>query len=638
MDVETFKRFKNDFKDQIQGYLHLVWKQNQKIVRLMDHWFYRELVMEDKVTNEEKTGLMRLLGEYSALYKTKVPEKKLTDFYMLGILKHVVRGQPNAVGLGVDKPHKLVFETNSRFSLCLNRMVLQLGNLVLRPFNLFFAQKPKLIGRLSTFANEVVDNHLINELTHQIPACLNMFGLLDSLTTMLCTQISINANNFTNAKFANPTPKELFYTLKTFVDQNPLIKTQVSFVSSSAPHPKPPTLFAGSNALYSILNEGTMYGYRFSRKKNVRLPPTFTKSVATFALIGYTKGIGLSIFSNECKSLEEAALEGVPFRLCINIPTLDEMHNKKCWHYEEKFGYYKLKRIVVDENRHRLVLGVLEHDQSVRTVYIPLHKNVEHVCAIRSRRLSPDYPAYATHPCPMNVLELTETAFRANISRSKKCKLPNTYWRWFFYYLHRACRVYLRKQKLMKFLKKNKTTDRPPQKSKGTSNGNMKPLAKQQKENGSTVVKIMLEKFGVLYDGVQPTHLMNLVLLYLPNPMTDSSELCYFHPLSFDDKEAIKRVVRHVLDTRKEIPSTTKAPDYKSRFVPVVAAAFYLGRADVSYSMRLIAYGASLEPTAFFSGNIIAALKRQNNSRSFKTKLQQAILHAQQVLRTTQTT
>ena len=48
----------------------------------------------------------------------------------------------------------------------------------------------------------------------------------------------------------------------------------------------------------------------------------------------------------------------------------------------------------------------------------------------------------------------------------------------------------------------------------------MKPLAKQQ-EDGCTVVKIMLEKFGLLYDGVQPSHLMKLVLLL----RTDSSEL-----------------------------------------------------------------------------------------------------------------
>ena len=162
-----------------------------------------------------------------------------------------------------------------------------------------------------------------------------MFGLLDALTTMLCTQISINANNFTNTKFANPTPKELFHTLKTFVDQNPLIKTQVLFVSSSAPHPKPPPLFAGSNALYSILNEGTMHGHLFLRGKHDPLPPSFTKSVATFTLIGNNKGIGLSIFSNECNSSEETSIEGVPFHLCINIPTLDEMYNKKCWYHEE---------------------------------------------------------------------------------------------------------------------------------------------------------------------------------------------------------------------------------------------------------------------------------------------------------------
>ena len=137
MDVESFRFFENEFRHRIEEYLHLVWKQNKKILALLDDWFYRELVLEDKVNTREKTGVMRLLGEYSKLYKTQVPKKKLTDYYMLGLLKHIVRGSPNAVGFGIDKPHKLVFETNSRFSLCLNRMVLQLGNLVLRPFNLF---------------------------------------------------------------------------------------------------------------------------------------------------------------------------------------------------------------------------------------------------------------------------------------------------------------------------------------------------------------------------------------------------------------------------------------------------------------------------------------------------------------------
>ena len=627
MDVNTYKQFKLNFKKQKIAYLQSVWKQNIKILSLLDEWFYDELVLEKKVYVQSKHTVMRLLKEYSNMYPTDVPKKELTSRLMLRLMKDAVRGTVEDLGGAEHMHHKLILHTSSNFSVILKDMVCQLGNLVLCPFRLFYAEKAAMLTGLNKTAGEVVLNHSHGPLVNlRRPSSGNMFGVLEAFTSLLCTPKSINSKQFTNSNFVNPTAKELFDTLKTFLEDNCWVKTTVEYIEESGLMNKPLTEV---NACYSIKKRGIIPGaYQFRESKYPCLPPAFQQSLVTF-VSDYKEKMGFSLFVNKCL-VGEGGTRNFPFRLCIHS-THFSMPYQTNFYNNSYFFYYKLKHIVVDSCRNELVLEVFSHqEQTVHLVYIPLMKNVEDACTVRTHRHSPDYPVYPRNAQSKNVLELGKQAFTARISSNKKLKVKNMYWRWFLYYLHQVCRLYLVKKKYFKYVKRGNKRKQNPVLNRTLVA--MQPTTANE-DTGLTAIRAMLTKFGLLYDDNKPSGLMKLVLLYLTPPLTDSSEIEYFQSLSLEDKRAIKEVLQRVLHKHQGIEHDDKSTRTKA-LMPVVAAALYMGKADIVYGTRLLSYACSLAPLSLFSKNILAALKRQNGL-SFKTKLQQETLHAQQVLQNT---
>ena len=317
MDVNTYKQFKLNFRKHKTAYLQSVWKQNNKILSLLDQRFYDELILEKKVYVQSKHTVMRLLKEYSNMYPTEVPKKELTSRLMLRLMKQVHRGTVEDVGGADHDHHKLVINTSTNFCLLLKDMVCQLGNMVLCPYRLCFANQPALLTGLKTNVTDVVLDHSHGPLVHlRRPSSSNMFGVLEAFTSLLCSEKSINSHQFNNSNFVNPTAKELFDTLRLFLKDNPWVKTTVEYVEDVNWSVNGVYEF---NACASIKKRGKIAGaYQLQKNRHPGLPAAFQRSLVTFVSDFHEETMAFSLFVNKCL-LSEGCKQDFPFA-CAYIP------------------------------------------------------------------------------------------------------------------------------------------------------------------------------------------------------------------------------------------------------------------------------------------------------------------------------